>query len=68
MFTEQLGSYLIEVKPQALTALSRYAVLRFDEIGKVIERPQMCVADGAHRITWDVDELRRAWRKTFDWK
>ncbi|MCH8914028.1 MAG: hypothetical protein IIA33_10735, partial [Planctomycetes bacterium] len=67
-FAEQLGSYLIEVAPQAVRALSCYSALRFDEIGKVIEKPQVRVCDGARRITWEVDELRSAWRKTFDWE
>jgi len=67
-FTEQLGTYLIEVAPQAVHAVSRYSAVRIDEIGKVIEAPLLLVADGAQRITWDVDELRCAWRKTFDWE
>ncbi len=67
-FAEQLGSYLIEVTPQAIPGLCCYSAVCFDEIGKVIEAPLLRVADGAQRITWDVDELRIAWRKTFDWE
>ena len=67
-FTEQLGTYLIEVASQAVHALSRYSAVRFDEIGQVIAAPVLRVADGAQRITWDVDELRSAWQHTFDWE
>ena len=67
-FTEQLGSYLMEVTPQAIPVLPFYSALRFDEIGEVIEAPLLRVADGAQRVTWQVDELRSAWRKTFDWE
>ncbi|MCH8964493.1 MAG: phosphoribosylformylglycinamidine synthase subunit PurS [Planctomycetes bacterium] len=67
-FTEQLGSYLMEVTPQAVAGLSRYTAVGIDEIGKVIEAPVLCVGDGGQRITWEVDALRSAWRKTFDWE
>ena len=67
-FVEQLGSYLIEVTPQAIPGLSCYSALRHDEIGEVVEKPLLSVADGSQRVTWDVDELRSAWRKTFDWE
>ena len=58
----------MEVTPQAVAGLSRYTAVGIDEIGKVIEAPVMYVGDGVQRITWDVDELRSAWRKTFDWE
>jgi phosphoribosylformylglycinamidine synthase len=67
-FTEQLGSYLMEVTPQAAAALSDYSALRIDAIGKVIDRSEVCVRDGERRITWAVDEVCGAWRKTFDWE
>ena len=58
----------MEVTPQAVAGLSRYTAVGIDEIGKVIEAPVLCVGDGGQRITWEVDALRSAWRKTFDWE
>lgn len=66
-FSDQLGCYLLEVAGEDAEQLSDCAALEFSTLGTVIKTPKLILSEDGPPVVWDVDELRRAWRSTFDW-
>ena len=67
-FDDRLGCYLIEVRPDAAEGLAKCQEARIKEIGVVVEQPELRLDQDDGGVVWQVAELRRAWRQTFDWK
>ena len=66
-FSDEIGCYLLEVPGDEAERFSDCTALEFSTLGTGIEAPQLTLGAGDKPIVWHVDELRRAWRSTFDW-
>ena len=66
-FDDQIGCYLLEVADEDVAQFADCAALGFSTLGTVIEAPKLILSEGGPPVVWDVDQLRRAWRSTFDW-
>ncbi len=70
LFSESNSRYLVEVEPEKSDAFARLMVnLPFGQIGKVTEQKTLVIKseDGQTVIEADIDSLKQAWQKTFDW-
>jgi phosphoribosylformylglycinamidine synthase len=70
LFSESNSRYLVEVEPEKSDAFARLMVnLPFGQIGKVTEQKTLVIKSEDSRtvIEADVDSLKQAWQKTFDW-
>jgi len=70
LFSESNSRYVVEVKPDNYDAFARLMLnLPFGQIGKVTEEKTLIIkADGRKTvIDIDLDSLKQAWQKTFDW-
>jgi len=70
LFSESNSRYIVEVEPENYNAFAKLMLnLPFGQIGKVTEEKILLIKteDGKAVIKADVDELKQAWQKTFDW-
>jgi len=70
LFSESNSRYVVEIEPQNYDAFAKLMLnLPFGQIGKVKEKRTLVIRakDGKAVIDADLDSLKKAWQKTFDW-
>ncbi|MHC4509278.1 MAG: AIR synthase-related protein [Planctomycetota bacterium] len=70
LFSESNSRYVVEVNPEQYDAFVRLMLnLPFGQIGKVTEDSRLVVRaeDGRAVIDAEIDVLKQAWQKPFDW-
>lgn len=70
LFSESCSRYIVEVEPENYDAFVKLMLnLPFGQIGKVTEEKMLVIKaeDGKKVIESDVDSLKQAWQKPFDW-
>jgi phosphoribosylformylglycinamidine synthase len=70
LFSESNSRYLVEVEPEKSDAFAKLMVnLPFGQIGEVIEQKMLVIKseNGKTVIEANIDSLKQAWQKTFDW-
>jgi phosphoribosylformylglycinamidine synthase len=70
LFSESNSRYLVEVAPKHFDAFAKKMLnLPFGQLGVVTETPSLVVkdADGRSIIDAQIDQLKQAWQKTFNW-
>jgi len=70
LFSESNSRYIMEVEPENYNAFAKLMLnLPFGQIGKVTEEKTLIVKaeDGKTIIESDINSLKQAWQKTFDW-
>jgi phosphoribosylformylglycinamidine synthase II len=70
LFSESNSRYIVEVEPENYDAFAKLMLnLPFGQIGQVIEEKNLIIKteDGKIVINADIDLLKQAWQKTFDW-
>jgi phosphoribosylformylglycinamidine synthase len=70
LFSESNSRYIVEVEPENYNTFAKLMLnLPFGQIGKVIEVKKLIikVEDGKIVIDADIDLLKQAWQKTFNW-
>ena len=70
LFSESNSRYIVEVTPDKYNAFAKLMLnLPFGQIGKVTEEKTLVIKaqDGKAVIETDIETLKQAWRKTFDW-
>ena len=70
LFSESNSRYLVEVEPEKYDAFAKLMLnLPFGQIGKVTEQKMLVVKSetGKTVIEADINSLKQAWQKTFDW-
>jgi phosphoribosylformylglycinamidine synthase len=70
LFSESNSRYLVEVEPEKYDAFAKLMLnLPFGQIGKVTEQEMLVIKseDGKTVIEADINSLKQAWQKTFDW-
>ena len=70
LFSESNSRYILEVEPGKYDAFAKLMLnLPFGQIGKVTEEKTLVIKaqDGETVIEKDIETLKQAWQKTFDW-
>jgi phosphoribosylformylglycinamidine synthase len=70
LFSESNCRYVVEVTPDDYGAFAKRMLnLPFGQIGRVVERPRLVVTaeDGRALVDAEIDILKQAWQRTFDW-
>ncbi len=70
LFSESNSRYIVEVEPENYDAFAKLMLnLPFGQIGKVTEEKSLVIKaqDGKGVIDADLDSLKKAWQKPFDW-
>ena len=70
LFSESTTRYVLEIAPENFDAFAKMMLnLPFGQIGKVTEEKTLKINDqnGKTVIEKDLDSLKNAWQKTFDW-
>ncbi len=70
LFSESNSRYIVEVEPGKYDAFAKLMLnLPFGQIGKVTEEKTFVIKaqDGETVIEKDIETLKQAWQKTFDW-
>jgi phosphoribosylformylglycinamidine synthase len=70
LFSESNSRYIVEVEPDKFNAFAKLMLnLPFGQIGKVTGDKKLIIKDedGMMVIQEDIDMLKHAWQKTFDW-
>ena len=70
LFSESNSRYIVEVEPENYDAFAKLMLnLPFGQIGKVTEEKKLVIKaeDGKTIVESDIDSLKQAWQKTFNW-
>jgi len=70
LFSESNSRYIVEVEPENFDAFAKLMLnLPFGQIGKVTEEKTLVIKaqNGKTAIKLDLDSLKNAWQKTFNW-
>ncbi|MCP4259263.1 MAG: hypothetical protein GY774_17400 [Planctomycetes bacterium] len=70
LFSESNSRYIVEIEPDKYDAFAKLMLnLPFGQIGKVTDEQKLMIKteDGKIIIESDIDSLKQAWQKTFDW-
>ena len=70
LFSESNSRYIVEVEPKNYDAFAKRMLnLPFGQIGKVTEEKTLVIRadDGNAVIEAEIDSLKKAWQKPFDW-
>jgi phosphoribosylformylglycinamidine synthase len=70
LFSESNSRYIVEIEPDKYDAFAKLMLnLPFGQIGKVTEDKKLIIKaeNGNIIIESDIDSLKQAWQKTFDW-
>ena len=70
LFSESNCRYIVEVEPEKYDAFAKLMLnLPFGQIGKVTEEKTLVIKaqDGETVIEKEIETLKQAWQKTFDW-
>jgi len=70
LFSESNSRYIVEIEPEKYDVFAKMMLnLPFGQIGKVTEEKKLIIKeeDGKIIIESDIDSLKQAWLKTFNW-
>jgi phosphoribosylformylglycinamidine synthase len=70
LFSESNSRYIVEVAPKNYDAFARRMLnLPFGQLGEVLAEPRLVVTaeNGRHVIDANLDILKQAWQRTFNW-
>jgi len=70
LFSESNSRYIVEIEPEKYDVFAKMMLnLPFGQIGKVTEEEKLIIKeeDGKIIIESDIDSLKQAWLKTFNW-
>ena len=70
LFSESNSRYIVEVEPEKYDAFAKLMLnVPFGQIGKVMEEKILVIKSegGETVIESNIDMLKQAWQKTFDW-
>ena len=70
LFSESNSRYIVEIEPEKFDAFAKIMLnLPFGQIGKVTQDKTLIIKaqDGQRVIESDIDSLKQAWQKPFDW-
>jgi phosphoribosylformylglycinamidine synthase len=70
LFSESNSRYVVEVEPDKYDAFAKLMLnLPFGQIGKITDGKTLLIReeDGTPVIEADIDLLKQAWQRTFDW-
>lgn len=70
LFSESNSRYVVEVEPDKFNDFAKLMLnLPFGQFGKVIDEQKLIIKaqNGREVINADLDSLKKAWQKTFDW-
>jgi phosphoribosylformylglycinamidine synthase len=70
LFSESNSRYIVEIEPEKYDEFAKLMLnLPFGQIGKVTDKNTLVIKDqnGKNVIELDIDALKQAWQKTFDW-
>jgi phosphoribosylformylglycinamidine synthase len=70
LFSESNSRYIVEVEPDKYDAFAKLMLnLPFGQIGEVTDEKTLVIKaqDGETVIETDIETLKQAWQKTFDW-
>jgi len=70
LFSESNSRYIVEVSPENFDAFAKRMLnLPFGQIGTVTAAPSLIIKDedGRSVVNAEIDILKQAWQKTFDW-
>jgi phosphoribosylformylglycinamidine synthase len=70
LFSESNSRYIVEVEPENYGPFAKLMLnLPFGQIGKVTDNNLLVIKSdkGRELINADINELKNAWQKTFDW-
>ena len=70
LFSESNSRYIIEVEPENYGSFAKLMLnLPFGQIGKVTDNKKLIIKSdkGTELINTDINELKKAWQRTFDW-
>ncbi len=70
LFSESNSRYIVEVAPGDYDAFARQMLnLPFGQVGKVVAEPRLIVKaeDGRRVVDANLDILKQAWQRTFNW-
>jgi len=71
LFSESNSRYIVEVTPEDYDAFAKRMLnLPFGQIGTVIEQPRLTIGaeDGRTVVDAEIDMLKQAWQRTFNWQ
>jgi phosphoribosylformylglycinamidine synthase len=71
LFSESNSRYIVEVEPQNFGSFAKLMLnLPFGQIGRVTNNNLLLIfgENGRDLINADINELKKAWQKTFDWR
>jgi len=70
LFSESNSRYIVEVKPEKYDSFAKLMLnLPFGQIARVTDAPMLIIRDyhGKKVVNAEINSLKRAWQKTFDW-
>ncbi|MBN1807045.1 MAG: phosphoribosylformylglycinamidine synthase subunit PurL [Sedimentisphaerales bacterium] len=70
LFSESNSRYVVEIEPDKYDAFAKMMLnLPFGQIGKVTQEKKLVIKDEDDKtvIESDIDSLKQAWQKPFDW-
>ncbi|UCE50037.1 MAG: phosphoribosylformylglycinamidine synthase subunit PurL [Phycisphaerales bacterium] len=70
LFSESNSRYVVEVEPEKFDSFAKLMLnVPFGQIGTVTQEPKLAIKseDGTTVIEADIEELKQAWQKPFDW-
>ena len=71
LFSESNSRYIVEVAPENYDAFAKRMLnLPFGQVGKVGAEPRLVIEaeDGRNVVDAEIDILKQAWQRTFDWR
>ena len=70
LFSESNSRYIVEVKPEKYDSFAKLMLnLPFGQIAKITNAQTLIIRDqnGKKVVNAEINSLKRAWQKTFDW-
>jgi phosphoribosylformylglycinamidine synthase II len=71
LFSESNSRYIVEVTPENYDAFAKRMLnLPFGQLGEVTAEPKLVIrsGDGKNIVDADIQILKEAWQRTFDWR
>ncbi len=71
LFSESNSRYIVEVTPENYDAFAKRMLnLPFGQLGEVTAEPKLVIRSGQGRnvVDADIEILKEAWQRTFDWR
>jgi phosphoribosylformylglycinamidine synthase len=71
LFSESNSRYVLEVTPEKYDAFAKRMLnLPFGQVGEVTAEPKLVIrsGQGGNIVDANIDILKEAWQRTFDWR